>query len=75
MQKGSIKMKTKKSLILRVHHIIEPLPDFVLRTANQPSVPSICELEPLLSGILQILKKKDAFCIIIELNVQKTART
>ena len=53
---------------------IEPLPDFVARPANRPSVPSICEIDQLFSGILQILKKEDAFCIIIELNLQKTAK-
>ena len=33
------------------------------------------ELDQLLSGVLQILKKNnDAFCIISELNLQKTAK-
>ena len=73
LKKGSIKTKTKKSLILRVHDIIEPLTDFFAGAGNRPSVPSICELIQLLSGILQILKKKIAFCIIIEINLQKTA--
>ena len=55
-------MKTKKSLILRVHDSIEPLPDFVKRPANRPtSVPTICDLDQLLSEILQILKKKNFF--------------
>ena len=71
LKKGSIKITTKKFLILGVQDIIEPLPDVVARPANQPSVPSICEWDEFLSGILQILKKKDAFCIIIELNLQK----
>ena len=70
LKKGSIKIKTKKSLILRVHDIIEPLPDFVARPANRPSVPSVCEIIQLLSGILQIMKK-NAFRITIELNLQK----
>ena len=61
MKKASIK-KTKKPLILRFHDVVEPLPDFVARTANRPSVPSVCELEQLLRGILQILKKK--VCIL-----------
>ena len=75
MKKGSIKKKTQKSLILRIIDIVEPLNDFVARPANLPSVPSVCELEQLLRGILQILKKKnDAFCIIIDLNPQKTAQ-
>ena len=73
-QKGSIKIKTKKSLILRIHDIIEPLPDLVARPANVPSVPRVCELDQLLSGVLQILKK-NAFCIIIELNLHKTANS
>ena len=51
-------MKTKKSLFLRIHDIIEPLPDFVSRPANRPIDPSVCELDQLLSGVLQILKKK-----------------
>ena len=45
------------SLILRIHGIVEPPPDFVRRPANRPSVPSICDLDQLLGGILQILKK------------------
>ena len=48
-EKGSIKIKTKKSLVLRIHDIIEHLPDFVARSANRPSVPSICELDQSLS--------------------------
>ena len=68
-------METKKSLILRVQGIVEPFPDFVARPANRPSVPIVCELDQLLRGILQILKKKnDAFCKIIGLNLQKTAK-
>ena len=67
MKKGSIKLSTNESLILRVHDIIKPLPDFVARS----SVPVICDLDQLLSGILQVMKKKDALCIIIELNLQK----
>ena len=55
LKKGGIKINTKKSLILKIHDIMEPLPDFVARPANQPSVPNICELDQLLSGILQIL--------------------
>ena len=51
-------MKTKNSLILRVHDIFEPLSDFFAHPANRPSVPSSCEREQLLSGILQILKKR-----------------
>ena len=46
------------SLILRVHDIIKPFPDFVAHPANRPSVPSVCEIVQLLSGILQILRKK-----------------
>ena len=61
LKKGSIKIKTKKSLILRIHDIIKPLPDFLARTANQPIVPVIYELDQLLNGILQILKKKCIF--------------
>ena len=44
-------------MILRVQDIIESLPDFVARQVNQLSAPRICELDQLLSGILQILKK------------------
>ena len=74
-EKGSFKIKTKKSLILRIHVNIKPLPDFVARLENRPSVPSFCELDQSLSGILQILNKNnDAFCIIIELNLQKRAK-
>ena len=61
MKKGSNKIKTKKLLILRVHDIIKILPDFVAHPANRPSVSIICQLDPLLSRILQILKKK---CIL-----------
>ena len=61
-------MKTKKSLILRVHDITETLPDIVARPAIRPSVPSICELDQLLSGILQILKKKR--CILYSYRVE-----
>ena len=71
-EKGRIEIKTKKSLILRVHDIIEPLPPFAARPANRPSFPSICELDQLLSGILKLIK--NAFCIIIELILQKTAK-
>ena len=75
MKKGSIKIKTKKSLNLRIHDIIEPLPDFVARPANRPSVPSDCNFGQLLSRILQIIKKNnDAFCIISELNLQKNGK-
>ena len=56
-EKGSFKIKTKKSLILKIHDVIEPLPEFVARPANWPGVPSVCELDQLLSEILQILKK------------------
>ena len=66
-QKGSIKIKNKKSLILRIHDIIEPLPDLVARPANRPSVPRACELDQLLSGVLQILKKK---CILYNYRVK-----
>ena len=69
MKKGSIKIKTKKYLTLTVHDIMEPLPDFAACPAQRPSVPRICELDQLLNGILQILKK-NAFCRIIELNRQ-----
>ena len=74
LKEGSIILKTKKFLILRIRDIIEPLPDFVARPANRLSVPSVCELDQLFSGFLQILKKNDAFFIIIELNLQKTAK-
>ena len=57
LKKGSIKIRTKKSLILRVQDIIEPLPDSFGRPANRPSAPIICNLDQLLTGILQILKK------------------
>ena len=66
LKKGSIKIKTKKSLILRVHDIIRPLPDFAARPANRRSVPVICELDQLLNGILQILKK---ICILYNYRV------
>ena len=70
-----MKIKSKKYLILRIHDIVEPLPYFVARPASQPSVPNVCESDYLLREILQILKKKvDAFCIIVELNLQKTAK-
>ena len=58
LKKGSIKIKTKKCLILRIHDIIQPLPNFIAHPANLPSVPSIYELDQLLSGIHQTLKKK-----------------
>ena len=57
LKNGSNEIKTKKSLIPRIHDIIEPLPDFVARPPNRSSVPSVCELDQLLSGVLQILKK------------------
>ena len=62
MKKGSIKIKTKKSLILRILDIIEPRPDSVARPANPPSYPNVCDLDQLLSGVLQILKKQ--LCIL-----------
>ena len=43
--KGSIKIKTKESLILRIHDIVEALRDFVARPENRSSVPSVCELD------------------------------
>ena len=64
---GTIKIKTKKFLILRVHDIIKPLPEFVGRPENQPSVPKICQLDQLLSGILQMLKKR---CILYNYRVE-----
>ena len=59
------------SLILRIHDIVEPLPDFVAHPANRPSVPSVCELDQLLRGTLQILKKR---CILYNYRV-KSANT
>ena len=70
LKKGSIKIKTKKSLILRIHDIIKPLPDFVARPANRLSVTSVCELDQLLSGVLQILKKQR--CILYNYQVKST---
>ena len=58
LKKGGIKIKTKKSLILRIQDIVDRPPDFVLRPANQPSVPSVCELDQLFRGLLQIFKKR-----------------
>ena len=49
LKKGSIKIKTK--------NIIEPLPDSFGRPANRPNAPIVCNLDQLLTGILQILKK------------------
>ena len=60
--------KPKKSPILRVHDFNKSLLDYVARPAKRPRIPITCELDQLLSGVLQILKK-DAFCIIIELNL------
>ena len=54
LNKGSIKIKTKNSLILRIHDIVEPLPDFFARPENGPSVPSVCELDQLLRGNFQM---------------------
>ena len=70
-KKAVSKQKNKKSLIPRVHDIIGHLPDFAAHQANRPRNQSICELEQFLSGILQLLKKMNAFCIIIELYLQK----
>ena len=53
--------KTKKSLILRIYDIVEPLP-------NPPGVPSVCKLDQLLRGILQILKKER--CILHDYRVK-----
>ena len=61
-------MKTEKSLILRNHDITEPLPDFVTHPANRPSDQSVCELDQLLSGILQVLKKQR--CILYNYQVK-----
>ena len=72
LKKGSIKIKTRKSLTLRVHDITELLPDFVARPGNRPSFPSICKLEQLVSGILQILKKK---CILYNYRVKSAKKT
>ena len=61
MKKGSIKINTKTSLILRIDDIIEPLPDFFARPAKLPNLASGCEFDKLLSGNLQILKKTTHF--------------
>ena len=50
------------------HDIVEPLPDFVARPANRPSVQSVCELDQLLRGILQLLKKER--CILYNYRVK-----
>ena len=62
-EKASIKIKTKKPLILRIHDVVEPLPNFVARPANRLSGPSVCELEQLSGGILKIFLKKER-CIL-----------
>ena len=54
-------------MLLRVLDITETLPDIVARPEIQPSVPTICELDQLLSGILQILKK---ICILYNYRVK-----
>ena len=41
LKKGSIKIKPKKSLILRIHDIVEPLTDFVAGPKNRQNVPSV----------------------------------
>ena len=61
-------MKTKKSLILRIHDFVEPLPGFVARPENRPSVPIVCELDQLLRGLLQILNKER--CILYNYRVK-----
>ena len=58
LKKGSIKIKTKKSLILRLHDDVENLPDFVAGRENRPSVPSVCELDQMLRGIRKKIKKR-----------------
>ena len=68
LKKVSIKKKTKKSLILRIHDIVEPLPDFLAQPANREVVPSVCELDQFLRGILQILKKER--CILYNYRVK-----
>ena len=68
LKKGRIKIKTKKSLILRIRDIIEPLPDVVAPPANRPSVPGVCKLDQLLSGVLQIKKKQ--LCILYNYGVK-----
>ena len=73
-ENGSIKIKTKKSLILRAHDVIEPLPDFVARPANRPSVPIVCESNQFLSGFLQILKKKLCFLYNYRIKSAKNAK-
>ena len=60
-----------KSLILRIHDNIEPLPDFFARPANRPSVPSFLRVRSIVEWTSSNIKKNnDAFCIIIELNLQ-----
>ena len=68
LKKGSIKIEIKKILIVGIHDNIKPIPDCAEPPTNSSSVPIVCELDRLLSGTLQILKKNnDAVCIIIEL--------
>ena len=59
LKKGSINIKIKKLLIVRIHDNIKPIPEFAAHPATPP--PSVCELEQLLIERLQIIKAKIIF--------------
>ena len=61
-------MKTEKFPIVRNSDNIKPIPDSATRPTNQPSAPRICELDQLLSEILQMLKKQR--CILYNYPVE-----
>ena len=58
LKKGSLKIEIKKFLTVRTHDNIKPIPDSAAPPTKRSSAPNVCELDRLLSGLLQILKKK-----------------
>ena len=66
--------KNLKDLIIRIHYMIKPIPDFAARTISLPIVPNVCLVLFSVCLISKIKINNDAFCITFELNLQKTAK-
>ena len=69
-------MKIKRDLfIIRIQDSIKLILDSAAGPANNQSVPNVCKSHQMLSEILQKSKNNDKFRIIIELIMQKVAKT
>ena len=76
LEKKAAPKKFKKFLIVRNHDIIKPIADFAAHPTNHPSDSNVCRFDQLKSEILHVFKtNNDAFCIVIELNLQKNGES